>query len=246
MIFKNFHYLLLQIKSWWIRLSPDNYFKYLRSKGVKLGENVRFYGDIGTCRIDVSRPTLVSIGNNVALNQNFTLMTHDYGTFVFRRVFKDFISSSGRVSIGNNIVFGSNVTVLKGVSIGDNCIIGANSVVTKSIPPNSVVVGIPAKRICSIEEYYKQRQKKQVEEAIDYARSILERLGRPPRIEDFHEEFVLWLHNENNNSSEDFPKQSVIKRQVGSFYNEWMENHYAPFKNFNDFLEKVNEHDEQL
>lgn len=41
----------------------------------------------------------------------------------------------------------SFVSVLPGVTIGENSIIGANSVVTKSIPANSIAVGIPAKVI---------------------------------------------------------------------------------------------------
>lgn len=35
--------------------------------------------------------------------------------------------------------------ILGGISIGDNSIICANSVVTKSCPPNSILVGTPAK-----------------------------------------------------------------------------------------------------
>ena len=46
--------------------------------------------------------------------------------------------SSGRVTIGNNVRFGVDCTVLKGVTIGDNCFIAAGSLVTKDIPANSV------------------------------------------------------------------------------------------------------------
>ena len=51
------------------------------------------------------------------------------------------------VEIGNNVWLGSRVMVLCGVTIGDNTVIGAGSVVTRSIPANSVAVGVPAKVI---------------------------------------------------------------------------------------------------
>jgi len=54
------------------------------------------------------------------------------------------------VTIGDNVWLGSRVMVLKGVTIGDNSVVAAMSVVTKSIPPNYLAAGIPAKVIRSI------------------------------------------------------------------------------------------------
>ncbi len=54
------------------------------------------------------------------------------------------------VSVGNNVWLGSRVMVLKGVNIGDNSVVAAMSVVTKSIPPNSVAAGVPAKVVRSL------------------------------------------------------------------------------------------------
>ena len=128
---------------WKESMSSSEYVCYLRNHGVRVGENVYFrYPAQST--VDLTRPCLIEIGDNVDINANFALMTHDFGTFVFRGLYGDFINSSGKVKIGNNIVFGRNVTVLKGVEIGDNCIIGAGSVVTKSTPEYSVVCGNPA------------------------------------------------------------------------------------------------------
>lgn len=46
--------------------------------------------------------------------------------------------------IGNNVTLMSGCKVLGDIAVGDNAIIGANAVVIKDVPPNAVVVGIPA------------------------------------------------------------------------------------------------------
>lgn len=48
-------------------------------------------------------------------------------------------------TIGNNVTIGAGAKVLGPITIGDNTAVGANAVVTKSIPANSIAVGIPAK-----------------------------------------------------------------------------------------------------
>ena len=40
---------------------------------------------------------------------------------------------------------GSNATILPGITIGEGALVGAGSVVTKDVPPNTVVVGNPAR-----------------------------------------------------------------------------------------------------
>ncbi len=51
------------------------------------------------------------------------------------------------VVIEDNVWLGANVVVLKGVTIGRNTVVAAGSVVTKSLPPNVVAGGSPAKVI---------------------------------------------------------------------------------------------------
>lgn len=55
------------------------------------------------------------------------------------------------VVIGDNVVFGSRVVVLKGVTIGENSVIGAMSLVTKDVPANCIAAGVPAKVIKQLE-----------------------------------------------------------------------------------------------
>lgn len=61
-----------------------------------------------------------------------------------------------RIKVGSNCFIGHGVSVLGGVTIGDNVIIGTMSVVTKNIPSGSVAAGMPARVICTLEEYYKK------------------------------------------------------------------------------------------
>ena len=48
-----------------------------------------------------------------------------------------------RITIGNDVFIGWNVTILDGVTIGDGAVIGAGAVVSKDIPPYAIAVGCP-------------------------------------------------------------------------------------------------------
>lgn len=47
---------------------------------------------------------------------------------------------------------------MPGVTIGEGALVAACSVVTKSVPPNMVVAGNPAKIVCSINEFVDRNQ----------------------------------------------------------------------------------------
>jgi serine O-acetyltransferase len=50
-------------------------------------------------------------------------------------------------TLGDRVVVGAGAKVLGAITIGDDTRIGANAVVVKSVPANSVVVGIPGQNI---------------------------------------------------------------------------------------------------
>jgi carbonic anhydrase/acetyltransferase-like protein (isoleucine patch superfamily) len=56
--------------------------------------------------------------------------------------------------VGSNSLIGIGAIILDGAEIGEECIIGAGALVSqgKKIPPRSLVLGIPAKVIRSVEE----------------------------------------------------------------------------------------------
>ncbi|MFK7833709.1 MAG: acyltransferase [Winogradskyella sp.] len=212
------------------RWNEKTYEKFLRKRGVKIGKNT-FWGNVRTINIDTTRPSLVEIGDNVRIDTGMTILTHDYPTWVFRKVYNDFVSSSGQVKIGNNVYCAQYVTVLKGVTIGDNCIIGFGSVVTKDIPSNSVAVGQPAKVVSTLDEYYEKCKDRALEDTFVYANSIRERFKREPVPEDFWEEFQFFMDgNETNN-------KLPIKRQLGSAFETYKQSHISKYKDFNEFIE---------
>lgn len=55
------------------------------------------------------------------------------------------------IVLGRNVWVGSNSTILPGVTIGDGAIVAAGAVVTKDVPANTIVGGVPAKVINTIE-----------------------------------------------------------------------------------------------
>jgi acetyltransferase-like isoleucine patch superfamily enzyme len=51
-----------------------------------------------------------------------------------------------------HVVIGANSTILPGMRLGKWAVIGAGSVVTRSVPPNTVVAGNPAKAINTVDK----------------------------------------------------------------------------------------------
>jgi acetyltransferase-like isoleucine patch superfamily enzyme len=213
--------------------SSEKYINYLRSKGIKIGNGCYMF-DPKTVQIDYSRPTLLEIGNNVRLNYGLTILTHDYASYVFINHYNEFIPSHKRIKIGNNIWFGRNCTILKGVTIGDNCIIGYGSVVMKDIPANSVAAGSPAKVICSLEEYYAKREKQYLKECIEYAQCII-KSGKEPKVEDFYDDYTLFVDGSNYHDYP-YPYSNVFNKEQFEY---WKRNHKKKFKDFDDFMKYV-------
>lgn len=125
--------------------------KYWRSKGSKIGSGC----EINPTACFGSEPYLVTLGNNVRITGNVTLVTHDGGVWVARNMHPEYRDADrfGCIKIGNNVHVGMGATVMPGVTIGDNCIIGVGAIETKDIPNNSVAVGVPARVIETVDEY---------------------------------------------------------------------------------------------
>jgi carbonic anhydrase/acetyltransferase-like protein (isoleucine patch superfamily) len=93
----------------------------------------------------------IEIGNNVLIASKVYITDHSHGETDLNSLkippSKRPIVSKGSVIINDNVWIGEGAIILPNVVIGENSIVGANSVVTKSVPPFSIVAGIPAKVI---------------------------------------------------------------------------------------------------
>ncbi len=110
-------------------------------------------------RLIPSDPKLIKFHNNVIVTSNVTFVNHDIFHLGLNKLGKgNFYYHTGCIEIMDNVFIGCNSTILGNVRIGPNAIIAAGSVVTKDVPENSVVAGIPAKKIGTFDSYIKKRQ----------------------------------------------------------------------------------------
>jgi maltose O-acetyltransferase len=122
----------------------------LRRLGMNLGKGVNL--PMSTW-IDSSHCFLITIGDNCGFGEHCIILAHD-------AMPNEFLDATrlGRVVIHESCHFGAGTVILPGVEIGPRAIIGANSVVSRTIPPNSVAAGNPAKVICTMDEYLEKHR----------------------------------------------------------------------------------------
>ena len=111
-------------------------------RNTKIGKSVFInfdctFLDLGGITIDdnvmlAPKVSLLSEGHLIAVNDRQTL-------------------TAGRIHIQKNAWIGAQATILQGVTIGENAVVAAGAVVSKDVPANTVVGGIPAKIIKTIQ-----------------------------------------------------------------------------------------------
>ena len=227
--------LLGKIKKHWQCRTAKRYEQWLREQGVVIGKNLRLFNH-NSIRFDITTPGLIIIGDNVSITADVSILTHDFCSSVFRQKYNDYLSGRSKVVIGNNVYIGQKAMILRGVTIGDNVIIGAGAIVTKDIPSDSVVAGVPARVVCTLDEYYQKRKSKVVAEAKQYARDLYHYRGSRPTVEDFWEEFALFYHDEEN-YPEAFIQRIKNVQMPGDLFDEFIKNNKPIYASFEDFLD---------
>lgn len=105
-----------------------------------------------------SEPYLITLRRQCRISFAVSFITHDGGTWAFRDYLSDYqeIIKFGSIEVGEGAFVGANSTIMPGVKIGHHSVVGVGSIVTKSIPPETVWAGVPARQICTLEEYAKR------------------------------------------------------------------------------------------
>jgi len=143
--------------------------RYFRKKGYLVGKNNRIY-----VRSFGSEPYLVRIGNHCTIASGVAFVTHDGGAWIFREEIPS-LNVFGKIEIKDNCFIGIKSMLMPNVTIGPNAVVGAGAVVTKDVPANTVVAGVPARVICSTDEYKEKCIKRWAELKLEGSREMWEK-----------------------------------------------------------------------
>jgi maltose O-acetyltransferase len=113
---------------------------------LALGDDC-FLGD--ECLIDLADGVILE--DQVTLAERVLLLTHLNVGYVDHPLQARFPPRSAPVRIERGSFVGANVTVLAGVTIGAGSFVAAGSVVTEDVPPRTLVAGVPARPIRSLD-----------------------------------------------------------------------------------------------
>ena len=219
------------------KASSGDYVDYMVKKGARIGKGTMIFAPTKTM-VDMTRPWLVEIGENVQITEGVKILTHGYDWSVIKGVTGEILGSAGKVTIGNNVFIGMDSIILKGVTVGDNVIIGAGSLVNKDIPDNCVAAGNPAKVIMSLEDYREKRKAVQTEEVTELIREYRKVYNKNPSEDDLSEFFWLFTDDSGNLHGSWDEKMRLVNNYDLSC--EKINGNKKAFENMQDMLDKIN------
>jgi maltose O-acetyltransferase len=114
--------------------------------GLLIG-NECFLGD--ECLVDLADE--VRLEDQVTLAERVLILTHMNVGYADHPLQGQFPAMAAPVTLERGAFVGAGVTILAGVTIGAGAFVGAASVVTESVPPRTLVAGVPARAVRSLD-----------------------------------------------------------------------------------------------
>lgn len=114
----------------------------LNADKLSVGNNVSIQP---MCYIDAAGG--ISIGNDVSIAHSATILSTSHNYSGSTQPIKDQGMASSPCVIKDNIWIGAKATILCGIIIETGSVVGAGAVVTHNVGANSVIAGVPAKKI---------------------------------------------------------------------------------------------------
>lgn len=158
------------------------YLRLCRPDGVEWAAYLRRWGGFHAmgeeCSIQTNvvftDPAYARLGNNVRLS-GCILFGHDGSVNMLNRAYGLKLDRVGKIDLRDHVFIGHGAIVLPGVTIGPRALVAAGAVVTRDVPENSVVAGIPAKVVCTLDEHVERLQREN--ESYPWREHILQREG---------------------------------------------------------------------
>ena len=114
------------------------------------GKNIRVGDDfLANYNVTILDRAPVTFGDGVLIAPGTVVTTVNHALDPQRR--RANICTALPVTVGNDVWIGANCTILPGVTIGDDAVIAAGAVVRCDVPPRTIVGGVPARVLKTIE-----------------------------------------------------------------------------------------------
>lgn len=115
---------------------------YHIGKQVYIGEDLIIIDDLK------DSSTNLIIGDCASIAPRVTLVLHTKPNW---SKIADYVNSKkGKIIIEKDAWIGTGAVILPDITIGEAAVVGANSVVTKDVPAYTIVGGVPAKKIKTV------------------------------------------------------------------------------------------------